>query len=212
MQRSIILYFLVVCLSEFSLAKEKPQQNKKILVAYVTSWSQIMPDPSLITHINFAFGHVNKSFDGMRIDNPERLKEIVALKTQSRSLKVQLSIGGWGSVGFSEMATDDNLRNLFAKDCKRVVDEFLLDGIDIDWEYPTTDYAGIVANPDDTKTFTLMILTIRKEIGAEKLLTLAAIANTHYINFAKIINDIDFVNIIADDMASPPFHHAGLYT
>ncbi|MBC7417254.1 MAG: glycoside hydrolase family 18 protein [Pedobacter sp.] len=212
MKRLIILHFLVVCMFGYTFAEDKPQNNKKIVVAYVTSWSKIMPDPNLITHINYAFGHINSSFNGLRIDNPERLKEIVALKTQSPSLKIQLSIGGWGSGGFSEMADDDNLRNLFAKDCKRVVDEFLLDGIDIDWEYPTADYAGIAANPDDTKNFTVLMRAIRKELGADKLLTLATIANARYINFAKIINDVDFVNIMAYDMASPPFHHAGLHT
>ncbi|MGY3054612.1 chitinase [Pedobacter sp. UYEF25] len=211
MKRPIILHFLVICLFGFTFAQDKPQKNKKIVVAYVTSWSKIIPNRDLITHINYAFGHVNSSFNGIRIDNQERLKEIVALRNQSPSLKIQLSIGGWGSGGFSEMANDDNLRNLFAKDCKRVVDEFLLDGIDIDWEYPTADYAGIVANPDDTKNFTTMMRAIRKELGADKLLTLATIANARYINFAKIINDVDFVNIMAYDMASPPFHHSGLH-
>ena len=139
MKHSAIFHFLIVCMFGSTFAQDKPQKNKQIVVAYVTSWSRIMPDPNMITHTNYAFGHVNSSFNGIRIDNPERLKEIVALRTQSPNLKIQLSVGGWGSGGFSEMADDDDSRNLFAKDCKRVVDEFLLDGIDIDWEYPTAD-------------------------------------------------------------------------
>ena len=42
--------------------------------------------------------------------------------------------GGWGSSRFSEMAQTDSTRMAFAADCKRVIDQFDLDGIDIDWE------------------------------------------------------------------------------
>ncbi len=31
---------------------------ERVIVAYVTSWTETMPDPSLMTHINYAFGHV----------------------------------------------------------------------------------------------------------------------------------------------------------
>lgn len=47
-----------------------------------------MPDSKMMTHINYAFGHVNNTFDGVRVDNPERLKQIVALKKENPELKV----------------------------------------------------------------------------------------------------------------------------
>ena len=50
--------------------------------------------------------------------------------------------------------------------------EYGLDGIDIDWEYPTSNAAGISSSPDDTKNFTLLMRDIRKAIGPKKLLTL----------------------------------------
>lgn len=184
----------------------------KIVLAYVTSWSKIVPDTEYITHINYAFGHVTNTFNGVRIDNPERLKMLVALKQKKPGLKVLLSIGGWGGGRFSEMAADENNRKAFAADCQRVVAEFALDGIDIDWEFPTTGMAKISASPDDTKNYTLMMQAIRDAIGRDKLLTLASSASAKYVDFAAINPLVDFVNIMIYDMNNPPRHHAPLFT
>ncbi|MCD7794649.1 MAG: glycosyl hydrolase family 18 protein [Alistipes sp.] len=184
----------------------------KVVVAYVTSWSNVMPDPSDMTHINYAFGHVNETFDGLRIDNEPRLREIVSSVKQSDSRpKVILSIGGWGSGRFSEMADDAGRRASFASDCARAVVEYGLDGIDIDWEYPGSSAANISSSDRDTENFTLLMRDIRKVIGPDRLLTIATAANAEYIDFKAILPYIDFVNIMAYDMADAPKHHAGLY-
>ena len=186
-------------------------RESKVVVAYVTSWSEVMPDPQYMTHINYAFGHVNESFNGVKIDNEERLRQIVDLRNQKPELKVLLSIGGWGSGRFSEMAANDEYRRAFAADCDRVVKEFALDGIDIDWEYPTSSMANISSSPDDTENFTLLMQDIRAAIGNEKELTLATVASARYIDFKAILPSVDFVNIMAYDMASAPKHHSALY-
>lgn len=186
-------------------------RESKVVVAYVTSWSAVMPDPQYMTHINYAFGHVNESFNGVKIDNEERLRQIVDLRKQKPELKVLLSIGGWGSGRFSEMAANDEYRRAFAADCDRVVKEFALDGIDIDWEYPTSSMANISSSPDDTENFTLLMQDIRAAIGNEKELTLATVASARYIDFKAILPSVDFVNIMAYDMASAPKHHSALY-
>ena len=186
-------------------------RDSKVVVAYVTSWSEVMPDPQYMTHINYAFGHVNESFNGVKIDNEERLRQIVDLRKQKPELKVLLSIGGWGSGRFSEMAANDEYRRAFAADCDRVVKEFALDGIDIDWEYPTSSMANISSSPDDTENFTLLMQAIRAAIGNEKELTLATVASARYIDFKAILPFVDFVNIMAYDMASAPKHHSALY-
>lgn len=186
-------------------------RDSKVVVAYVTSWSEVMPDPQYMTHINYAFGHVNESFNGVKIDNEERLRQIVDLRKQKPELKVLLSIGGWGSGRFSEMAANDEYRRAFAADCDRVVKEFALDGIDIDWEYPTSSMANISSSPNDTENFTLLMQDIRAAIGNEKELTLATVASARYIDFKAILPSVDFVNIMAYDMASAPKHHSALY-
>ena len=205
---SMLLCLLTGFFSQKSFAAKKPE---KVIVAYVTSWTRDIPDPDYVTHINYAFGHVTDSFDGVRIDNPDRLKAIAALKESHPKLKVMLSIGGGGSGRFSEMAADAGKRESFAEDCARVVKDFNLDGIDIDWEYPGSAAAGISSSPDDTRNFTLLMEDIRKSIGKKRLLTLASVASGRYIAFGDIAKTVDFVNIMMYDSGNPPKHHASLH-
>ena len=110
MKRTILIAICVIV--AIFLAKEVYESNfanRRVVVAYVTAGSDVVPDPSLMTHINYAFGHVADSFDSLIISRPERLDQIVALKAKNPKLKVLISVGGWGSGNFSEMAADSTL-------------------------------------------------------------------------------------------------------
>ena len=186
----------------------KTPDEDRVIVAYVTSWSEVMPDPSLMTHINYAFGHVTDTFDGVRIDNEARLRRIVAAKGE---VKVCLSVGGWGSGRFSEMAATDETRKAFAASCAAAVAGYGLDGIDIDWEYPGVPAAGISSSPKDTEHFTLLMRELRSALGPERLLTLASASNARHIDFPDVLPYVDWVNVMAYDMGRPPRHNAALY-
>jgi chitinase len=195
--------------------KEKPEEpiddTSKVVLAYVTSWSSVMPDPNHITHINYAFGHVNETFNGVTIDNENRLRSIVDLKKRKPSLKVLLSIGGWGSGRFSEMAMTESTRKSFAADCKRVINQFQLDGIDMDWEHPTSSAAGISASPKDRENFNLLMQEIRKAIGNNKFLTFASTADAQYYDLNILAAIVNFVNMMVYDIDRPPYHHSALH-
>lgn len=205
------LLLLVVAVSCAEPPKTEVVPANKVLIAYVTSWSNREVDPEYLTHINYAFGHVDSTFDRVRVDNPKRLKSIVQLKKSHPHLKVLLSIGGWGSGNFSEMAADSALRWSFAQDCAAKVEEFELDGIDIDWEYPTSGVAKISYSPEDTDNYTLMMRDIRRAIGPEKLLTHATSATGQYIDFRAIDQYIDYTNVMAYDLGWAPYHNSPLY-
>ena len=204
-----LLLLSISCLSATCFGKKDVKDM--VVVAYVTSWTNEVPDPTVMTHINYAFGQVNDTFDGVRVDNPDRLRMIVGLKRQNPVLKVMLSIGGWGSGRFSEMAATQENREAFARDCRRIADDFGLDGIDIDWEYPTQGGAGISSSPDDTKNFTLLMAALRRALGKKLLLTAATVCSGQYIDFGSCIQYMDFVNVMAYDMGDPSHHHAALY-
>ncbi len=201
----------IALLLSLTVSAKKQAADDMVIVAYVTSWTNEVPDPTMMTHINYAFGHVNETFDGVKIDNPDRLRMIVGLKSKNPALKVMLSIGGWGSGRFSEMAASAKNREAFVKDCARVVKDFGLDGIDIDWEYPTQSSAGISSSPDDTANFTLLMRDLRRQLGKKKLLTAATVCDAKYIDLGSCVKYMDFVNVMAYDMGNPPQHHAALF-
>lgn len=182
------------------------------VVGYVSSWSDIVPNPYYVTHINYAFGHVTRDLKGVRIDKAHKLKSLVELKKDAPHLKVLLSIGGWGSGNFSEMARDAEKRMAFAKDCKRVCEHYHLDGIDIDWEYPGSSQAGIGSSSEDRYYFTSLMRDLRAVLGPYKVLSYASPGNANYIDAKAVLPYVDFVNVMAYDLGLPPnSHNAGLY-
>ena len=185
--------------------------TETVVVGYAVYWEDTMPDPALVTHINYAFAHIKGDFETLDIKKPTRLSKIAALKNQKPGLKVLLSVGGWEAGNFSEMAADDTHRKNFCNNCLKAVKNYNLDGIDIDWEYPTSDMAGISCSPSDTKNFTLLMRDLREVLGRDRLLTMASASNADYVNFKDAVQYMNFVNVMTYDMGDPPKHNAALY-
>ena len=182
-----------------------------VIVGYAVYWENSMPDPALLTHLNYAFALINNDFETLNIQKEGRLKLMVALKKQNPDLKVLLSIGGWGAGNFSEMAANEKHRKAFARNCLNAVTKYSLDGIDIDWEYPTSSSAGISSSPEDTKNFTLLMKDLRETLGNDRLLTMASASNAKYVDFKEAIPYMNFVNVMTYDMGHPPKHNSALY-
>ena len=112
------LSIILLCLALASPLASLAQGTEKKVVAYVTSWTSVMPDPFVMTHINYAFGGVGGDGVSVYADNTSRMQQIVRLKSRNPKLKVLLSVGGWGRGNFSSMAKDDTKRKAFAKACR----------------------------------------------------------------------------------------------
>ena len=148
---ALILTLLIFCAcgKENDESATIPIETKEyIVVGYATYWDTVMPDPTLLTHINYAFAKIQGDFESLEIRTPSRLEKIVALKQTNPDLKVLLAIGGWGAGNFSEMAADESHRKKFCENCLAAINQYGLDGIDLDWEYPTSSSAD-----NDRKSF-----------------------------------------------------------
>ena len=210
---SIVILSLAGC-SSSAMESEVPSEN--VIVAYISGGEgKPLPDFDKITHLNYAFGRVSETFNSVDIENPARFIQVAQLKNRynadnNADKKMQLSIGGWGSGRFSEMVADSAFRNAFVADCKRIVEEYGIDGIDLDWEYPSSGVAGISSSPDDIDNYTLLVRELRAALGPDRLLTMATICTARFMDVKAIEPYMDFFNIMSYDMAVAPYHHAPL--
>lgn len=171
-------------------------------------------DLRCLTHINLAFGLVK---DGLLdISQLTNIGLIETFRTWNPDIKIVLSVGGWGAGGFSAMAMTAAGREAFAQSCLETAEQYGLDGIDIDWEYPCSDQAGIDCAPQDKENFTLLLQALREKIGPRSL-SIAAGAGEYFVRdteMEKVAQIVDYVQIMTYDMRNgftrQAGHHAAL--
>jgi GH18 family chitinase len=123
--------------------------------------------------------------------------------SHNAGVRVLLSIGGWNDgddSAFNSLAATPEGRARFATALDGYVDQFQLDGIDIDWEFPEADQAV---------NFTAMIREVSAKLRPKnKLLTIAvaAFAGGGAGVTPESLQYIDLVNIMAYDGQNGPGH------
>ena len=177
-------------------------------------------DPQFVDAIIYAFVEINS--DGtLSVPAPRYLREMVNLKSQKPELQVVAAIGGWGADGFSDAALTPSSRYNFARQVNKLINQYGLDGIDLDWEYPGTSASGIKSRDEDKENFTLLLTAIRDVIGDEKWLSVAGVGDTASINRSyeldKIAPLINYFNLMSYDFTAGETgsrgekHQANLY-
>jgi chitinase len=187
------------------------------VVGYVASWSALPPiHPQKLTHLNVAFAHIDKDHR-VSMESVAAIQTLIALKKNHPRLKILLSVGGWQAEGFSDAALTGASRQAFADSAAKLLREQSLDGIDIDWEYPGIGIAGIKSRAEDKQNFTLLLQALRKTLGNQYLLTIAA-ADHEYaenIQLDQVTACLDWINLMSYDffnsLTATTGHHAGLY-
>jgi GH18 family chitinase len=120
-----------------------------------------------LTQINYSFLTPKPDGTFNTFINGWKLKQIVQ-KAHASGVKVLISVGGWGwDAQFEELAADPESRAAFVQNLKTFVDEYQLDGADIDWEYPDPGQSS--------ENFLALIKELRAALP-DKLLTTAVVA------------------------------------
>lgn len=100
-----------------------------------------------LTHIMYSF--IIPKTDGTlhNLKNPNQLTELVQ-KAHRDGAQVFISLGGWSYEGeplepvFRELAKSGIKRKTFIDNVCKMVEEYSLDGVELDWEHPNKSTAG----------------------------------------------------------------------
>lgn len=181
----------------------KPIDNKKLVIAYFYPSSGVnvsTTDLEKIDYINYSFGGISNG--KVVINNDTNLKK--TLSYHSQGVRVGLALGGWGAGGFSEAMMTPSSRTILVNSVMETIIKYNLDGIDIDWEYPTSSVAGITSNPADRNNLTLFckelkeaMLNYRKDL----LLTIAIAPSNAFYDLKALTEYIDYFNVMTYDFA-----------
>ena len=141
------------------------------------------------------------------------------MKKQYPDVDLLISVGGWaGSRGFYTMLDTDAGINTFADSCVDFIRTYGFDGVDIDFEYPSsTSQSG---NPDDfdlseprraklNERYNLLMKTLREKLdaasktdGKDYLLTAAVTASSWVlggVSSNEYAKNLDFLSVMSYD-------------
>lgn len=128
------------------------------------------------------------------------------LKQKNRHLKLIISIGGWSySANFAPATDSPEKRQKFVDSAIAIVENYGLDGLDLDWEYPTSDKeADQLVDVLRRARGGLNKLKKKKNDQSPYVLTIAAPCGpNHYkqLHLKQMARYLSFINLMAYDYA-----------
>ena len=211
-----LITFLIACLVFVSCQSQKSveEENAKTplnIMAYYVPRDGYMPEElplEQLTHIIFSF---SKVIDGeMKFRNEESdaiLRKLVAQKEKYPQLKVMIACGGWTADGFSDAVYTEESRTKFITSTIDFIENYTLDGVDIDWEYPAIPAGGTKARPEDKENFTLLMKGLREaldKLDRLQTLTFASAGWKRYyknVELLEVMKYVDYMNVMTYDQA-----------
>jgi len=158
-----------------------------------------------LTHVIYAFLIPQRDGSLVEFNKPEQLKELV-IQAHNDGAKVFIAVGGWSYEGiplqpvFEEVAASDETRKLLIENICAFVDEYNLDGVEVDWEHPNKDsianYEKLVVELSEALKLKNKELTAAlngawsKTAGPEPSMVLTQ----------KCLDSFSFINVMAYDI------------
>ncbi|KAL1512868.1 hypothetical protein ABEB36_002380 [Hypothenemus hampei] len=225
LKRVLIVFNIVFLLNCFALIEANDDcVSQKKIVCYYASWSLYRIeegqfntekiDSKLCTNIVYSFVGLNINLEIASLDtNADILNggfyNMTQLKEQNPCLTVTLALGGWneGSLKYSIMASNEESRQKFAEQALKFISYYGFDGLDLDWEYPTSR-GGIAA---DKENFVALLKTIKSNFSPWGFkLSIAAGIDEQYYDIPEIVQHVDYVHLMAYDFISSTSNVTGL--
>lgn len=203
MRRSLGSLLTVLCFAALAalpaLAQVAAVKLPKRLIADYGYWSRTQTPPyssdqipfKMLTHINHA--GVGFNADGSLTVPDGFLEPALIKKAHAAGVKVGLLLGG----DFTGLETTAGGMSALVKNVESFIHEHGYDGIDIDWEYPSTAV--------DQTTFFNLMSALRQAFPAPRFFLSADVApwgGTGY-DFPRVTPLVDYFNIMTYDCAGP---------
>ena len=172
----------------------EPEADGFRIIAYATEaiTPEIIPYDKL-THINYSFLIPNADGTLVQLTNAWKLKKIVDM-AHSQNVKVSIAVGGWGwDEQFEQLTASSEARTAFVQNLKAFVDEYQLDGVDMDWEYP---------DPGQSSQNYVALMTELRAALPDKLISTAVISygdDTGLGIPTESFELVDYVNVMTYD-------------
>jgi chitinase len=191
---SLLPVLLTFCSPMQNPTPVPPKETSFRILAYATDAVIVDLIPyDKLTHINYSFLIPNADGTFAPLNNSWKLNTIVE-KGHAQDVRVSLAVGGWGwDAQFEQMAGDAGSRRTFVKNLTDTVNEYGLDGVDIDWEYP---------DPGKSSQNFLALMRELRESLPDKLISTAVIGSGDEVGAAipnEVFALVDFVNVMTYD-------------
>ncbi|KAL5539972.1 hypothetical protein UlMin_043698 [Ulmus minor] len=169
---------------------------------------------TLFTHLFCAFADLNPTTYQVTISssNAAQFSSFTqTVRQKNPSIKTLLSIGGGGNdqipINFAAMASQATRRKSFIDSSIKLARNNNFDGLDVDWEYPSTS--------TDIANFGTLLTEWRSAVASEAsssgktalLLSAAVFRSSNYYSLdlpvQKISNSLDWINVMTYDFYGP---------
>ena len=175
------------------------------VIAYLDDnkeWTKKEIPAEQLTLINYAFANII----GLQIVwDLKKIHLINELKEEYPNLRTCISIGGWSAGGFSEGVSTKGSREILIENLVTYMQTYHFNGIDLDWEYPGMDVAGIKASKDDAQNFLYFVQELREQLdlltnetGEVYLLTAAIGAADELLETMSPDGKYDYIDYVKD--------------
>jgi chitinase len=171
-------------------------------VGYMPSWAGSVNavQYNKLTHVNYSFVLPNANGSLQAVPNPSKLQSLVSL-AHANNVRVSIALGGWNDgndSAFEALAASAGTRTAFVNNLVNLVNQYGLDGVDMDWEYPDPGTSG--------SNFTLLMQELSNAMHSRgKLLTAAVVSGGTTANGVQtaVFGMVDWLNIMAYDGGTP---------
>ncbi len=206
---ALILVLLVsTTLTPVSDEKRWQPENFKIM-AYSSELPFDDPVESIrfdqLTHVIYAFAIPRADGTLLPLAKPERLKALVR-EAHRHGVQVSIALGGWSYDGvplapnFEALAAREESRRRLADEVMDLVNRYQLDGVELDWEYPT---------PATAAHYEALVLELNSRLAPRGKLLSAAVGGsvtslqgTDFVNgvSTRCLNAFDWIIVMAYDL------------